>query len=127
MSEGTGAHQRWDMALRTWLEHSLAGWGRVAARHPWLVIGVMSLAALALGSQLGKLEFETSTEALLRDDDPARVVYDAFRRQFGREEVIIISVQPPEVFDLGFLAKLRALRDARFQHKRNEKQKSPRA
>jgi predicted RND superfamily exporter protein len=107
MSEETGARQRWDMVLRAWLENSLARWGRAAARHPWPVIVVMSLTALALGSQLGRLEFETSTEALLRDDDPARVVYDAFRRQFGREEVIIISVEPPEVFDLGFLAKLR--------------------
>jgi predicted RND superfamily exporter protein len=67
----------------------------------------MLLVTLALGSQLRKLEVETSTETLLHEDDPARVVYDAFRRQFGREEVIVISVHPPEVFDLAFLAKLR--------------------
>jgi hypothetical protein len=107
MSEEARAHQRWDVALRAWLEDSLARWGRVAARRPWPAIALMLLVTLALGSQLGKLEVETSTETLLHEDDPARVVYDAFRRQFGREEVIIISVHPPEVFDLAFLAKLR--------------------
>jgi predicted RND superfamily exporter protein len=107
MSEEAGARQRWDVALRAWIEDSLARWGRVAARRPWPAIALLLLVTLALGSQLGKLEVETSTETLLHEDDPARVVYDAFRRQFGREEVIIISVHPPEVFDLAFLAKLR--------------------
>jgi predicted RND superfamily exporter protein len=107
VSEETGARQRWDVAFRAWLEDSLARWGGVAARHPWPPIALQLLVALALGSQLGKLEIETSTETLLRDTDPARVVYDEFRRQFGREEVILISVHPPEVFDLDFLAKLR--------------------
>lgn len=107
MTEENRVRRRWDVALRAWIEDSLARWGRVAARHPWPVIVPMLLMAFVLGSQLGRLEVETSTETLLHEDDPARVVYDAFRRQFGREEVILISIHPPEVFDPAFLAKLR--------------------
>jgi hypothetical protein len=59
MSEETGAHQRWDVALRAWLEDSLARWGRFAARRPWPAIALMLLVTLALGSQLGELEVET--------------------------------------------------------------------
>jgi len=67
--------------------------------------------AAALGSQLPQIQIETSPDEQLRKDDPARLVYDRFRAQFGREEVVILAIHPPEVFDLVFLEKLRALHE----------------
>jgi predicted RND superfamily exporter protein len=83
-------------------------WGRFVARHAWAVIGLMGLLALGLGSQLPALRIDASDEAFLAEDDPVRRSYDAFRAQFGREGMIAIAIQPPEVFDLGFLEKLDA-------------------
>jgi predicted RND superfamily exporter protein len=42
-------------------------------------------------SQIPKIQIDTSTEGFLHDSDPALVAYNAFRDQFGRDEVIIIA------------------------------------
>ena len=34
--------------------------------------------------------------------------YDSFRERFGRDTLILVAIRPPEVFELGFLEKLRA-------------------
>jgi predicted RND superfamily exporter protein len=65
--------------------------------------------AAALSSQLPKLQIETSPDEQLHESDPARIVYERFRAQFGREEVVVLAIRPEEVFGLDFLAKLRAL------------------
>ncbi len=96
------------MKIRSAIDRGLVDWGRFTARHPWPVIGSLLLLAVALGSQLPKLTIETSTDRFLHEDDPIRVVYDEFRRQFGRDDVILIAIRPPAIFDLGFLEKLRA-------------------
>jgi predicted RND superfamily exporter protein len=83
-------------------------WGRFAARHARAVIGLMGLLALGLGSQLPALRIDASDEAFLAETDPVRRTYDAFRAQFGREEMIAIAIEPPEVFDLRFLERLAA-------------------
>jgi predicted RND superfamily exporter protein len=68
---------------------------------------VLALAAAAV-SQLPKIAIDTSTEGFLHKDDPTLLEYNAFREQFGRDEMIIIALNPPEVFDMGFMEKLRA-------------------
>jgi predicted RND superfamily exporter protein len=105
------SRQRWDVALRERIETGLEAWGHIVAQHRWSTIVIMLLIALAFASQLPKVELETSTDSMLLKDDPARVVYNEFRKQFGREEPIIVAIRPPEVFDLRFLEKLRALHE----------------
>lgn len=84
-------------------------WGRFVIRHRIAAL-VVSLGATALLlAQLPKLTVDNSPEALLLDDDPAVVEYDAFRDQFGREDRLIVLVRTPDPFAPGFLAKLRAL------------------
>jgi predicted RND superfamily exporter protein len=83
-------------------------WGRFIARQARPLIGLMGLLALALASQLPALRIDASDEAFLAEDDPVRRTYDAFRAQFGREEMIAIAIEPPEVFDLRFLERLAA-------------------
>ncbi len=68
--------------------------------------------ALGLGSQVPGLEIDTSSESFLRADDPARVVYASFREQFGNDQLIIIALRPPRIFEPGFIATLHELHRA---------------
>ena len=103
---------RWDMTLRNRIEDRFRDWAYVSARQRGPIIVVMLALAVALGSQLPKLEVDTSTESFLRHNDPARVVYDAFREQFGSDQLIVIALRPPRVFDPAFLDVLAQLHTA---------------
>lgn len=78
------------------------------------MIALCLLFVAALGSNLPRLHFETSTESFLHADDPILLAYNAFRDQFGRDELILVSLRPERVFDLEFLAMLRDLHE-RFE------------
>ncbi len=103
---------RWDVSLRKRLENHFENWGRVSARHRWPIIGSMVALALALGSQLPQLETDTSTVSFLRSDDPARVVYSSFLEQFGNDQLIVIALRPPRIFEPEFIAKLHEIHRA---------------
>lgn len=77
--------------------------------HPWRFLLVIALLVAGLSSQIGRLYFETRLEEYLQPDDPVRVGYNTFREQYGRDEIILVAFQPPEVFDLNFLTRLRDL------------------
>ncbi|MBW2722933.1 MAG: RND family transporter [Deltaproteobacteria bacterium] len=104
--------QRWDRALRTWIENRFENWGRASAEKRWPIIGSMVVLALMLGAQIPRLEIDTSTETFLRADDPTRIVYSAFREQFGSDQLIMIALRPSRIFDPDFLATLHELHDA---------------
>ncbi|MHC4993242.1 MAG: efflux RND transporter permease subunit, partial [Planctomycetota bacterium] len=87
----------------------IARLARFIVRRPWWVIAASTLPILVLAAQLPNVRFDTSTEGFLHPNDPALLDYNAFRDQFGRDDVIVLALQPPRVFDLGFLEKLRAL------------------
>jgi len=72
---------------------------------------IMLVCITALASQLPKITIDTSTEGFLHEDDQTLIDYNTFRDQFGRDEMIIIAIRPPDVFDPIFLEKLRALHE----------------
>ncbi|MGD9010718.1 MAG: Fis family transcriptional regulator, partial [Desulfobacteraceae bacterium] len=72
-------------------------------------LAVMATLIAALLSQIPKITIDISTEGFLHEDDKTLVEYDAFRDQFGRDELILIAIQAPDVFDLNFLKNLKAL------------------
>ena len=72
-----------------------------------VAIALPLLLALGLGSQLPKLELDAAPETFLHPDDPIRLSWSQLRDQYGRDELILILVRPREVFDLGFLERLR--------------------
>ncbi len=78
-------------------------------RYKTLVI--VLVVAACLMSQLPKTTMDTSTESFLHENDPALKGYERFRDQFGRENMIVIALNPPNIFDEHFLADLRALHD----------------
>jgi predicted RND superfamily exporter protein len=80
-------------------------------RWRWVALLLMLFVAAGLSSQLPKLTTATSNESFLHADDPILLAYNDFRDQFGRDEMIIIAIQPPDVFDLKFLKKLKVLHE----------------
>jgi predicted RND superfamily exporter protein len=94
--------------LRARIDAGFASYGRTVFRNRYKTLLLMGLlvAALLL-SGLPRVKLDTSTEAFFHEDDPQLITYEAFREQFGRDELVIVAVKPPEVFDRAFLAKLR--------------------
>ncbi|MEE2677798.1 MAG: efflux RND transporter permease subunit [Myxococcota bacterium] len=95
--------------MRERIEVFFEGWGRLVWRWHWLVIVAMVGLAVGLGTRIPLVEVDTSTEGFLRDDDPVKVAYDELREQFGRDQLVILAIEPPEVFEPRFLRWLEAL------------------
>lgn len=77
--------------------------------HRYKTILAMILLVLFFIIQLPKTTIDTSTEGFIHKDSPILKNYDEFRRQFGRDELIIIALNPKEVFDFKFLKTLKSI------------------
>ncbi|MCS5635752.1 MAG: MMPL family transporter, partial [Myxococcota bacterium] len=103
------------MTLRENAEARFESLGRFVVRRPWVVIALVLLFAVSLSSQAPRIRLDTSVESFLRDDNPAKLSYDAFRDQFGRGEILVAAIRSPDVLAPAFLSKLeefhRALED----------------
>ncbi|MBW1711624.1 MAG: MMPL family transporter [Deltaproteobacteria bacterium] len=93
--------------IELWFE-SFAGF---IYRRRFLTLAVMAALVAGLASGLPRLTLDTSTESFLHQDDPVMVQYDAFKEQFGRDDAIVIGVEPGQVFDQETLKKIKALHD----------------
>ena len=101
-----------DRSIHQRAETLFTRWGELVKRQAtWLIVAAFVITA-ALSSQLGQLRVDTSTEGMLRPDNPERIAYDQFRERFGRDQVMLLLVEPPEIFDSGFLKKLSDFHDA---------------
>ena len=97
--------------VRDRIERGFAAWGHLVYRRAGLVIALALALTAGAASQLPKMRIDTSFEGFFAEDAPARVAYDRFREQFGRDTMILVAIQPPAVFDLDFLEKLRAFQE----------------
>ncbi len=91
-----------------------AGFGHLAGAiidHRYKTLLIMMVVIGALLTQAPRITLDTSMEGFLHPDDPALKAYNAFRDQFGRDEVIIIALRPTEIFESGFLKTLKALHE----------------
>ncbi len=95
--------------MRERIEDLFERHGRFVIANRYAAIAICLAIAVGFGTQLPKMRIDTAVENFLPEDSPARIAYMHFREQFGREELIILAIDPPAVFDLGFLAKLRDL------------------
>ena len=102
-----------DTGIRGRFEAALGRWGHfVARRAVWVLLAALAFAA-ALGTQIQHLRLETDSEGYYHEDDPLRVEYAGFRKQFGRETGVIVMFKPAGgVFEFGFLERLRAIHEA---------------
>ena len=92
-------------------EAVFTAYARLAVRRRITVIVLVLLALASIFSQLPNIKFDPSTEGFFHEDDPLMVDYNAFREQFGRDEMIVISVNPPDVFEPKFLDRLKAFHE----------------
>ena len=97
--------------FRQRFEKAFEDFAHLIYRWRWVVLLLMLSVAAGLASQMPRLTTATSNESFLRSDDPILLAYNDFRDQFGRDELIIIAIQPPDVFDLEFLKKLKTLHE----------------
>ena len=93
--------------VREQIEVGLENFARAVARRSGIAIALCLAVAIGLASQLPTLGMDASVENFLPTDDPARMAYDKFRDQFGREDIIIVAIEPPNVFELAFLRELK--------------------
>jgi len=77
--------------------------------HKYKTVFIMLLFVGAIVSQIPKITIDTSTEGFLHKTDPKLLDYEKFRDQFGREQMLIIALNPPNVFDKNFLKQLKKL------------------
>ncbi|VAX18187.1 Exporter protein, RND family, partial [hydrothermal vent metagenome] len=95
--------------IRDRIEARFEQWARWVFENRYKTFVFMMVAIGILLSNLPQITIDTSTEGFLRDDDPALLAYNDFRDQFGRDEMVIVAIKPDDVFDIGFLKKLKAL------------------
>ncbi len=70
-------------------------------KHPWvtLLIGLIALGSLTPG--LKKIQTDFTHTGFFFDDDPMLVEFNAFERQFGNDDSLIIGVHSPSgIFDV---------------------------
>jgi len=97
--------------FRKRVEFGLERFGHLVYRNKLKAIFLSLLFFVALASNLPNLKIDTSSEGFLHEDDPTLAVYNEFRDQFGRDEVIVLALNPDDVFDLAFLEKLKRLHE----------------
>ncbi len=97
--------------FRQRIDNWFEGLARLVFRRRLTALAIMAVLIAAPISKLPDVVLDTSNEGLLHTDDPIIEQYNLFREQFGRDALIIVALKPPEVFDLAFLDRLKALHD----------------
>lgn len=97
------------MNWRTKTESSLEKMGGIISLHPKKIIIFILLLSFVFISQLPHITIDTSTEGFLHKQDPALVRYEAFKKQFGYDEMIMVVVRTKDIFSFDALHKLKAL------------------
>ena len=78
-------------------------------RIPVLLVTVVLTGLLA--SNIRFLQFDTSNEGFLHENDPILTTYNEFRDQFGRDDMLALAIHSDNIFSNGFLAKLKKLHE----------------
>jgi predicted RND superfamily exporter protein len=97
------------MTIRQRVELAFEAWGHWVYRHPKRTIGAVMVLVGLLITQLPAISFDSSLESFLHEDDPLRLRYEEFRREFGRDDLVIVAVDTTDIFSFDVIEKLRAL------------------
>ena len=96
-------------SIKDKIEQWFSRLSHVLFRNPRKTLLIVFAFVALLCSQIPNIIIDVSPEALLHPDDPARLVYNEFRDQYGRPELIIVAVESPEIFSEAFLNRLKSL------------------
>jgi uncharacterized protein len=94
--------------IRDTIEKRFEGLGAWLYDNPIRVLLAMCLLAGFFAFQIPSIAIDTSSEALLKKEDPSLLQYNRFRDQFGRAELIVIAIQSPDIFSRPFLSRLQS-------------------
>jgi len=97
--------------IRNRLETGFERLAHTIFRHRFKSIVIMMVIVAVFISQVPKITLDMSTEGFLRPDDPYLLAYNAFRDQFGRDEMVIVAMEPAQIFDAEFLMWLKTLHE----------------
>jgi hydrophobe/amphiphile efflux-3 (HAE3) family protein len=86
--------------------------GRILCRHRFKALAFVLVVVAFFSAMITRITVDTSSEALLHDDDPILLEYNQFRDRFGVSDLIIIAMEPDEVFSEGFVAWLHSFHEA---------------
>ena len=95
--------------LRTRIESGFSQFAGWVYDNKFKTLLFMLIVIAGFFSQVPKITVDTSSEGFLHDSDPILQQYNTFREQFGRDEIILLSIKSPDVFDKAFLEKLETL------------------
>ena len=98
------------LALR--IERGFTAWGYWICGHRSLGVLSCTLVTVFFVSFLPEIQVDNSAESFLNKGEPEAISFDRFRKEFGRDDLIILGIRPPEIFDPVFLEKLRELHEA---------------
>lgn len=97
------------MNWRSRIELSLEKMGEKISLHPKKIILFILILSLIIISNLPQISIDTSTEGFLHKQDPALIRYEAFKKQFGHDEMIMVVVKTKDIFDFDALNRLKEL------------------
>jgi len=95
--------------LKRKIEKYFEQFGHLLFRNPYKTLFLVFSFIGLLVYNIPNITIDTSSEAMLHEDDPFRIEYNAFRDQFGGANMIIIGIKAPDIFCHEFLIKLKAL------------------
>lgn len=72
---------------------------------------ILFLVLFACIANLPNITVDTSNEGFLHEKDPVIIDYNEFRDQFGRDEIVILAIQPDNIFSFKTLNKIKALHE----------------
>ena len=91
------------------IEESFESFGHFVYRNSIAVLIIMTLGIGFLVSHLPQMKMDTSIEGFLKENSEVRIAYDAFKEQYGRDELILLAIKGKNVFTVPFLNKLQKL------------------
>ena len=97
--------------IRNRIEESFERLGYFLYQNPFKALLTVFVCIGVLSLQIPKITVDTSIEGALHKNDPYRLDYDAFRNQFGQDEMIMIGIKSPEIFNADFLSKLKSFHE----------------
>ncbi len=96
-------------SFRTKIENQFESLAKIICHRPWIILTTVFVVIVVLAMQVSKLTMDTSSEGMFHKNDPIVRSYYEFREQFGRDEMVVIAIQPKNIFDLSFLKQLEKL------------------
>lgn len=99
------------MSIKKSIESMFEAWSRIVIKFKIPILLLVLIPTVFVGAQVRHLSINTSNEGLLHADDPILTIYDVFRDQFGRDDLMVLAIKSDKIFTIPFLSKLKKLHD----------------